>query len=106
MLESLRQLQSLNMAYTNITDPGVRQLCNLTSLTYLSIDSRLITDGGLMHLPRLKELKALDLFGCKVRPLPGIACLPASNVLHAMQTRRKCHALRGAADSLAPNSRF
>jgi internalin A len=73
MLESLKSLSSLNMAYTNITNQGVRCLCNLTQLTFLSIDSRLITDAGLSFISRLAGLEALDLYGCKVC---ACCCLP------------------------------
>lgn len=66
-LHSLRGLQSLNLSYTNITDPGVSLLTALTTLTYLSVDSRLISDEGLAHVTSLISLRALDLFGCKVR---------------------------------------
>jgi hypothetical protein len=66
MLEPLKSLGSLNMAYTNITNQGVQCLCNLTQLTFLSVDSRLITDAGLVFISRLTVVEALDLFGCKV----------------------------------------
>ena len=66
LLESLTALQGLNLAYSNITDPGVGMLKPLTALTYLSVDSRLITDRGLRHLAALTAMQKLDLFGCKV----------------------------------------
>lgn len=66
-LHSLRKLDSLNLSYTNITDPGVALLTVLTTLTCLSVDSRLISDSGVVHLTSLTRLRALDLFGCKVR---------------------------------------
>jgi Leucine Rich repeat len=65
-LERLTGLASLNLAYSNLTDPGVKALCGeLTGLTYLSLDSRLVTDAGLLHLTKLTNLEALDIFGCK-----------------------------------------
>lgn len=62
----LRRLSSLNLAYTNITDPGIATLTDLQCLTYLSVDSRLITDYGLHYLRSLSNLVTLDVFGCKV----------------------------------------
>lgn len=70
-LVTLQNLHSLNLAYTNITDPAIATLAELNGLTYLSVDSRLISDNGLQHLPSLPKLVALDIFGCKVTcPLP------------------------------------
>lgn len=62
----LRSLRALSLAYTNITDPAIATLADLKGLTYLSVDSRLITDNGLQHLHSLSNLVALDVFGCKV----------------------------------------
>jgi hypothetical protein len=75
-LHSLHKLRALSLAYTNITDPGVAALSMLVGLTYLSVDSRLIGDAGLQHLPALSNLVALDIFGCKVCML----CLHAAGV--------------------------
>lgn len=65
-LRGLRRLRALSLAYTNITDPAVASLADLKGLTYLSVDSRLISDDGLKHLLALSNLVALDIFGCKV----------------------------------------
>lgn len=73
--ECLCQLQSLNLAYSHITNKGVHALCALTHLTFLSIDSRVITDAGLGALPRLSGLRALDAYGCKVRARDSLACM-------------------------------
>ena len=78
MLAQLTQLKRLNMAYSLLMDSGALRLCKLTGLTYLSLDSRLITDRGLAQLPALRCIEALDLFGCKVLSLP----LQRSAVLH------------------------
>ena len=65
-LRGLKQLSGLNLAYTNITDPGIAALADLGGLTYLSVDSRLISDYGLQYLRTLTNLVELDIFGCKV----------------------------------------
>ena len=64
--DNFAELNSLNLAYTDILDADIALLTKLTKLTYLSVDSRLITDAGLDHLSVLTDLHSLDLFGCKV----------------------------------------
>lgn len=47
---ALTNLTSLNLSYTNVNDHGVMYFRHLTALTYLNLDSRLITDAALTHI--------------------------------------------------------
>lgn len=61
-LESLPGLKSLNLMFTDeVTDAGVAELVELTSLEELNIMSPLVTSEGLVHLASLRRLRRLSL---------------------------------------------
>jgi hypothetical protein len=66
-LAALKSLESLNLADTQVTDTGLKELAGLTSLQELDLTRVQITDGGLRELAGLKSLKTLDLTGTGVK---------------------------------------
>ena len=70
--EGLRQLQSLNLGDTRVTDAGLEHLKELTELRSLDFHSPSpayrtnVGDAGLEYLKRLTKLESLDLTYTKV----------------------------------------
>jgi hypothetical protein len=60
-IAACRQLQSLQLVYTNITDDGLNKFADLPKLSRLDIDSAVVTDAGVKHLMRLPKLAHLSL---------------------------------------------
>jgi len=61
----LPRLSTLNLAWTTITDAGLRHIGDILSLLYLDLSHcQSITDKGLLHLTRLKNLAYLNVGGC------------------------------------------
>ena len=60
-LRGLKNLQSLYLSGTEITDDGLKHLSDLTDLQVLSLSNTRITDDGLNHLRGLKNLHYLSL---------------------------------------------
>jgi hypothetical protein len=88
-LQSLAQLQSLNLHGTQITDAGLAQLLGLPRLTDLNVGETQVTDAGLVHLRALPQLTELDLSYTRVTDaglvsLQGLAQLQSLN-LHGTQ---------------------
>lgn len=46
----LKNLKSINLSFTLVNDNGLKRLSGLTSIKYLNLDSRNITDAGLAAL--------------------------------------------------------
>jgi len=46
----LRNLQSINLSFTLVTDIGLKKISGLSSLKSLNLDNRQITDTGLASL--------------------------------------------------------
>ncbi len=60
-LKSLKTIKILDLSNTNLTDAGLENLRELPQLETLSLLSTATTDSGLQHLKSLKRLKLLDL---------------------------------------------
>ena len=60
------KLQRLFLERTRITDKGIAELAEMTSLRDLFIDMLNVTDAGLAHLKGLKNLKTLWLSNTSV----------------------------------------
>jgi hypothetical protein len=60
-LVGLRQIGSLHVRGSQVTDAGVRHLASLTGLQHLMIHSKKVTDASLAHLHGLTNLRGLDL---------------------------------------------
>lgn len=65
-LAKFTKLRSLSLFYCNITNTGLRHISQLTRLEALNLDSREIGDDGLWHLRNLKNLKSLDIFSGRI----------------------------------------
>src|SRR5947209_6639917 len=57
---------AVNLAGTQVTDAGLKELKDLKQLTTLSLWGTKVTDAGLKELKDLKQLTTLNLFGTKV----------------------------------------
>jgi hypothetical protein len=82
-LKNITGLQSLTVlrVYGPIKDEGAEIITQLKNLDTLIIPSTGITDAGLKHLATLPKLKKLEIKGCKVtaegvadlvKALPGL----------------------------------
>ena len=61
-----RDVQSINLAGTKITDDGLKHLANLEALQVLDLSRTDITDAGLEHLKGLTALRSLSLGDTKI----------------------------------------
>ena len=57
---------TVTLAFTDVTDVGVKELAALKNLTTLSLRLTQVTDAGVKELAALKNLTTLHLFGTKV----------------------------------------
>ncbi len=73
-LSDLRNLEVLELSYTNVDDDSLKHLSDLSVLRTLSLQKTRITDAGLAHLARLPALHTLDLRQTSVTP-EGIEAL-------------------------------
>src|SRR5438046_1293127 len=65
-LKDMTSLTDLNLAGTKITDGGLATIEGLTYLTRLHLELTSITDAGLAHLKNLPNLNYLNLYGTAV----------------------------------------
>src|SRR5436190_9283801 len=65
-LKDMTSLTDLNLAGTKITDGGLATIEGLTYLTRLHLELTSITDAGLAHLKKLTNLNYLNLYGTAV----------------------------------------
>jgi hypothetical protein len=56
------QLQGLGLEETTVTDAGLREIAGLTHLVYLNIGGTGVTDTGLKALARMTQLRTLCLY--------------------------------------------
>ncbi len=57
----MRQLTTLDLSLTQITDAGLKELRNLENLTTLTLKSSKISLAGLRELQQIRTLKSLYL---------------------------------------------
>lgn len=60
-LASFKKLESLLLAYSNVTDEQLKEVAKLADLGDLFLGRTGVTDEGLKHLAPLKNLRCLDL---------------------------------------------
>jgi beta-lactamase regulating signal transducer with metallopeptidase domain len=75
-----RQLQALDLVYTNITDEGMRKIGGLPELRRLNLDSYVVTDAGIKPFAELQKLQHVSLRASRLtdealRHLAGIKSL-------------------------------
>ena len=61
-----RNLRSLNLSFTKISDDGLKHLKELAGLEVLSLGTVPITDRGMAELKRVGNLSRLNLLGTRV----------------------------------------
>lgn len=61
-----KNLTTLDLSFTEVTDEGLEHLAGLTNLTSLNLCYTKVSDAGLEHLAGLKKLKWLWLQGTRV----------------------------------------
>ena len=91
-LELLGQLEGLRAAYiagpndgsSEVTDAGLAHLSRLKNLASLTLHGRRITDAGLAHLKGLTSLQGLHLYDCSITG-PGLVSLEGLPGLRVLQ---------------------
>jgi hypothetical protein len=76
-----RQIYTLNLRDSGITDAQLDTIGRFENLTQLRLELNPITDAGIVHLSRLKHLESLNLYGTKVGNA-GLASLVGLGRLH------------------------
>jgi uncharacterized protein (TIGR03067 family) len=80
-LQGLNNLRSLSLGFTKVSDKGIKELKHLKSLNSLSLNNNTgITDAGLDDLAELENLQTLDLTATAVTDA-GLKALRACNKL-------------------------
>ena len=82
------QIESLDLARTQVTDAGLAKVAQMKNLKELRLDNTGITDAGLDHLKGLTELVYLNVYGSKVTDagLQKLAELKKLKSLYVWQT--------------------
>ena len=84
----LGNLRELSLAFTEVTDEGLKELRGLTELESLSLDSCPgVTDAGLRELAGLSDLQSLTLAGTRVKG-PGLRDLSGLKRLRMIEYGR------------------
>ncbi|MDA1049938.1 MAG: TIGR03067 domain-containing protein [Planctomycetota bacterium] len=60
-IAACRELKSLSLVYTAVSDEGIKQIATLPALRRLNLDSRVITDAAMEHLKAVTSLQMLTL---------------------------------------------
>ena len=71
----LKKLTELILAGTKITDTGLKDVAKLQQLTNLGLYETAITDEGLKEVAKLKNLTSLNLYYCTQISKTGVAAL-------------------------------
>ena len=75
MREGTRDLRTLDLSSTKVTDAGLSHLKGLTNLNTLSLFGTKVTDAGMVHLTGLTNLSKLRLWDSghrrRARPSDG-----------------------------------
>jgi eukaryotic-like serine/threonine-protein kinase len=64
-LADCKKLWRLNLHWTRVTDDGLAALKNLTTLEELEFPETALSSAGLVHLAGCKNVRKIDLSGCK-----------------------------------------
>jgi hypothetical protein len=79
----LKQLKTLSLIGTRVTDAGLKDLAKVGALEKLYLDETGVTDAGLPELAALKGLRQLFVYNTRVTLAGAIAlhkALPRCNV--------------------------
>ncbi len=84
--EELANVTHLDLAYTKITDAGLKELAKLQNLTVIYLNATQITDAGLKEVAKLQKLTKLYLFRTQITEA-GVAelkkALPKCKIIHS-----------------------
>jgi internalin A len=85
----LAKVTKLSLAFTKITDAGLKEVAKLQNLTWLYLSNTQITDGGLVEVAKLQNLERLILGGTKTTDagLKEVAKLQNLERLHLDATK-------------------
>ena len=72
---SLRNLETLDLSKTAVTDVGVRAIVNLPELQQLHLVDTAITDKGLAEMKQLSKLWWLSVYSCDQITDTGLASI-------------------------------
>ena len=88
-LNSISNIIWLNLAGTEITDAGLKQLASLPHLQKLHLERTRIGDEGLKHLKAASQLTYLNLYGTQVTDagLQHIQSLPKLEKLYVWKSK-------------------
>lgn len=78
-----REIKSLDMSGTKVTDSGLEQLKDFLNLRELKLRGTNISDEGLRHLAALKELRSLELENTQIMG-PGLGHLKSLPKLESL----------------------
>ena len=84
-----RNLTSLDLAGTAVTDAGLAVVSHMPNLRQLRLERTRVTDAGLDHLSKLSHLESLNLYGTAVTDagLKALQPLPTLTKLYVWRTR-------------------
>jgi hypothetical protein len=74
-LEVSHELRTLRLSDTQVSDAGLKRLCNLTNLAALELRRTDVTDDGLQYLKAFTKLQDLNLVDTEVTD-KGLSYLP------------------------------
>jgi hypothetical protein len=89
LLKDVMNLQELDLAGVQLTDPDLAQLAGLTNLRVLHLEKTPTTDAMLAHLKGLKNLTYLNLYGTQITDvgLPQLKDLSNLKSLYVFETK-------------------
>lgn len=98
----LRNVQSLRLGRTLVTDDGLAPISNLRELRVFSIGSSHITDQGMQHIVGLPRLERLTLYDVDLTDvgLARLAALPKLELLQIKRTRVTAHGIESLRTAL------
>lgn len=82
-LKQVRNLRTLMVPGTKVSDDGVREIARIDSLTYLDLSTTPITDTSLEHLQQLPSLQWLNVIGTSISD-EGLKHLAVHRSLHSL----------------------
>lgn len=86
VLRTVPELRYLNLAYTQVSEAGLRHLVPLQSLERLDLSSTPITDAAVVQLLSLRALRSLDLDGTRITDA-SLRCLERMSNLECLNLR-------------------
>jgi len=107
-LQHIKHLQMLILAYTDITDDGLKYIADLPRIHQISLKGTKITDEGLKHLSTLTSVEELDLSdtGVSDTGMPNIAKMSGLKKIYLNGTRVTFQGRKVISESLPDTTIF